>query len=682
MDVDRRIPQRAFPARDCGRPLQSASETDARGAIDPPALPGFDPSFYRDNYKDLSGMNDDDAVRHYCHTGWLEGRNPNDWFDTCVYLALHDDVRHAGIDPFLHYLGWGRAEGRAIGAPAPVRDINRHLFGDPDLDWRTLVAPVFDETFYAAQFDEPIPPGLDLLAHYLFRGWREGRLPYVGYRITPHHTDIGELARCIAPIVVEMALASRGPVLVRKVRSRMATPDGTIQAEARRPGRPGSSRRKILEMLKSPEQRAGNASPEHTRLAPADLARLILDAVAGHAGLVWSSSHDCYPDIVGGTQIFIADEQRLFASLGIAYLHASPLRASFLMNDHPPDETLTRLVINGSVVGVATDAEIADALGAMGRDLPRDRTYVVHSVLGHSLSGMMAIRDALQPTHAYFWLHDYAALCSGYNLLRNDVEYCHCPPPGAQACNICIYGQSRGQHTALVARLFAACDFTVAAPSGVALSIWRSHARMPHANAVMIEHCTIEDPATHPDPRPVDTIGTQDNLVQIAFIGYPLPHKGWPTFSTIVETTGDRAGYRFFHFAGPGALTRSDAITSVAAEVTPGRRDAMTALLVEHAIDLVVMPAPWPETFSYALFEALAAGCDVVTLAHSGNIAAVVSGTGRGVVFDTEDDLVGFFRDHAAIAHVRARAIAGIRRGRLAHSGTTASIHIASGGSA
>jgi len=41
----------------------------------------------------------------------------------------------------------------------------------------------------------------------------------------------------------------------------------------------------------------------------------------------------------------------------------------------------------------------------------------------------------------------------------------------------------------------------------------------------------------------------------------------------------------------------------------------MVAALAEHAIDLVVLLSPWPETFSYVMHEALAAGADVVALA-------------------------------------------------------------------
>ena len=779
-------------------------DQDSRGPVNELVVSSFDPVFYRDAYRDLSDLTDDEAIAHFWHVGWLEGRNPNNWFDTSSYLEMNEDVRLAGVNPFLHYVGWGRTEERMFRKPIPIRQINQILFGDPDLDWLALVAPLFDGQFYASQFDEVIPDNLNPLAHYLYRGWRENRLPNRNYLPAEPPPHIGELAHFVPPIVIQRSPERQPQVLVRKTRARTAdvpakpparaivagspivparrqlieleyrrnalseeerqeislqvparsgprdvsrylgklrdiaaefdssfylavnpdvkeagvdpvehyfhtgwregrdpaawfstsyylstNPDVAAaqlnpfwhylvagKAEMRAPKKQGSAQRNILDTLLTPEQRTEKyITPEHTRLGAAELRTLLQEAVAGRDGVVWSSSHDCYPIIIGGTQIFIADEERLFASLNIAYIHASPLRGSLLMNETAPDEALTRLVMNGTIVGVATDAEIAQAVAAASDELPGDRTYVVHSVLGHSLPGMLAIHDALKPVNAFFWLHDYSSVCSGFNLLRNDIEYCHAPSVGSQACGVCIFGQSRARHVSLVSRLFEGCDFTVAAPSDVTLSIWKSATRLRHRGSIVLEHCTIEDAKSFPDERSVEQIGMLDDPVRVAFVGYPTSQKGWPTFAALVEKTRRQGGYQFFHFAKPGAFTHSDGVTAVEAEVSPGRRHVMSDLLAEYRIDLVVMAAPWPETFSYVLFEALAAGCDVVTLPDAGNIASVVNGSGRGFVFDTEEDIIDFFQSYSAVSYVRARARYGIERGQLVHRGTTAAVH-------
>jgi glycosyltransferase involved in cell wall biosynthesis len=753
---------------------------DSCGEIDLRVASSFDPVFYRFAYRDLSTLGDDEALAHFWTVGWLEGRNPNNWFDTSSYLEINEDVRKAGFNPLLHYVEWGQAERRLFREPIPVRQINQRLFAEPSLDWFALVQPVFDAAYYAAQFDEPIPVGLNLLAHYLYRGWREQRSPNSLYRRAAMPQQIGDLAHFVPPIVIELFAEFRPLAVVRKTRSRPTetlrvvgtAPDGLLtvakrrrvsadrgpidvsgkmgaleeiasefdsryylavnpdvrdagvdpvehyfhtgwregrdptawfstrfylrsnpdvaaaqvnpfwhylvagKAERRAPRRQANARRDALETLETPEKRSARyVMPDHTRLRWEDLCKLIVEAVAGRDGLVWSSSHDCYPTIVGGTQIFIADEQQMFATLNMAYIHASPLTASLLMNSTVPEATLTRLVINGAIVGVASDAEIAAALTAVGGQLPDSRTYIVHSVLGNSLSGLLAIFRALSAPDAYFWLHDYSSVCAGYNLMRNDIAYCHAPPVGSQACRICIYGQSRANHVALTRELFSACDFTVLAPSEVALTIWKAASDLPHRGSVVIGHCEIEGLRIGADPRPPESIGMVDEPVRVAFVGYPTVQKGWPSFSDVVDTTIGQGAYRFYHFAILGSSTHSDRILFVEAKVTPGHRDAMTDLLEAHAVDLVVMAAPWPETFSYVLYEALAAGCHVVTLASSGNVAEVVKKTGRGVVFDSEQEMSAFFQSQSAVSYVRARARHGIERGRLVQKGTTAALH-------
>jgi glycosyltransferase involved in cell wall biosynthesis len=809
MDFEKWIMSKSRTSHEAGQTRYFSKDADSRGAVHQLVVSSFDPDFYRDTYRDLADLDGDGAIGHFWQVGWLEGRNPNGWFDTCSYLEANEDVRLAGVNPLLHYAGWGRKEGRSFRTPIPFRQINQTLFDDPDLDWFAIVAPAFDKTFYASQFHETIPENLNLLAHYLYRGWRENRLPRESYMPAQQPLQIGELTEFVPPIVIELFAERAPPVMVRRTQaSAPARPeapqvrlvsrqvvagspivparrqlieleyrknplseqekleisrqiptkagpkdisryqgeeravaaefDGSYylavnpdvkdagvdplehyfytgwtegrdptswfstsyylstnpdvaaaqinpfwhyivagKAELRAPKKQGSIKRNILDTLQTPQQRTADyITPDHTRLRPSELRSFLVEAVAGRDGMVWSSSHDCYPVIVGGTQIFIGDEERLFGSLDVAYIHASPLRGSLLMNDASAEETLTRLVMNGKIVGVATDAEIAAALSMLGGRLPEDRTYVVHSVLGHSLPGMLAIHGALKPANAFFWLHDYSSICSGYNLLRNDIEYCHAPPVGSQACNVCIFGQSRAHHVSLVSTLFERCDFTVAAPSDVALSIWKSGSQLPHRSSIVLDHCTIEDLKSFPDERAVASIGMLENPVRVAFVGYPTSQKGWPSFAAVVDKTRGQGGYQFFHFAKPGAFLHSEGVTAVEAEVTAGHRHAMSDLLAAHRIDLVVMAAPWPETFSYVLFEALAAGCDIITLPNSGNVATVVGKTGRGFVFADDAEIVDFFQTYSAISYVRARARYGIERGRLVHQGTTAAVHI------
>ena len=55
-------------------------------------------------------------MRHYLFSGAQEGRDPGPVFSTSGYLETYPDVLASGVNPLLHYLKFGRAEGRV-----PVR---------------------------------------------------------------------------------------------------------------------------------------------------------------------------------------------------------------------------------------------------------------------------------------------------------------------------------------------------------------------------------------------------------------------------------------------------------------------------------------------------------------------------------------------------------------------------------
>lgn len=56
------------------------------------------------------------ALSHFMAYGWREGRDPSSAFDTSAYLDRYSDVKAAGMNPLVHYIAWGQAEGRIITA--------------------------------------------------------------------------------------------------------------------------------------------------------------------------------------------------------------------------------------------------------------------------------------------------------------------------------------------------------------------------------------------------------------------------------------------------------------------------------------------------------------------------------------------------------------------------------------
>jgi GT2 family glycosyltransferase/glycosyltransferase involved in cell wall biosynthesis len=71
----------------------------------------FDPAWYIARYPDVGASKMDPAL-HYLLHGAAEGRDPGPDFSTADYLLRYPDVAEVGLNPLVHYERYGRAEGR------------------------------------------------------------------------------------------------------------------------------------------------------------------------------------------------------------------------------------------------------------------------------------------------------------------------------------------------------------------------------------------------------------------------------------------------------------------------------------------------------------------------------------------------------------------------------------------
>lgn len=103
------------PGQSTGTPQPRVSEGDLQNV-----RPHFDADFYRATNDDLSGS-DEDLLQHFMITGWKERRDPSAEFSIDYYLEIYPDVSAGGGNPFLHYVLFGKAEGRRPRGDEPMR---------------------------------------------------------------------------------------------------------------------------------------------------------------------------------------------------------------------------------------------------------------------------------------------------------------------------------------------------------------------------------------------------------------------------------------------------------------------------------------------------------------------------------------------------------------------------------
>lgn len=610
----------------------------------------LDGAFYQAAYPELD-QPDIDPIRHYLEHGWREGRDPAPWISVRRYLDDNPDVASAGLEPLYHYLTLGRLEGRHV---ARSDHAERVLFGatprgappawryepwswtpppeapaepepeDPDFthEERELVAAAFDATFYLNEHPDVRAWRAPPLEHFMRHGWREGRDP------SPHFS-----VRDYLDANPDVAQSGVNPLLHYLTHGRQ---------EGRAPRDALGFRYRLIRHTRSVEERIARAKRESATEEPQS--DRTLAAALGRSGaplrpLHVTFSHDDYLRNVGGVQVCLRRESAQMAELGRDHLHIFPTTSRADPHGWPIVRTADELaplevIWNGEVVGVFNARVIARVLAARGA---AGGSFAIHSLLGHCVEEVVEILSAARLEAGFFWLHDFASLCAGYHLLRDDVEDCGAPPPDSAACRICMYGPWRARHLAEHARLFDLLDITVVSPSEPALKLWRDSWRFEPAAAIVHPHVrlvpreALTAPAEEREPRPF----------RLAFIGFPSPHKGWPIFEGLVRRYADDPRYEFLHVG-------SHPLHWLPAEfhpmrVSPDRPRGMPDMLEAIRADAVLI---WPlcrETFSFVAYEAAAAGAAIIAGPDSGNVAAFVEQTGFGRVLPDEATLVAAF---------------------------------------
>ena len=131
----------------------------------------FDERFYLKAYPDIAeaGVN---PFEHFLVFGRFEKRKPSAIFDPVAYAEANPEVAASGMEPFLHYV----LVGQAAGAPLSVDFAKRVGLSRSDLS-AVVAAQIFDERFYLKAYPDVAETGVSPFEHYLVFGRFEKRKP-------------------------------------------------------------------------------------------------------------------------------------------------------------------------------------------------------------------------------------------------------------------------------------------------------------------------------------------------------------------------------------------------------------------------------------------------------------------------------------------------------------------------
>lgn len=632
------ISQRVLPPSEVRNFLMSSPACQLVGSA-------FDEAFYAKQVESTFGramrrMKGERLLVDYFQFGWREHRDPTPTFCVRQYLEANPDVESQGIEPFYHYLAHGQLEGReaypstygkeAVPNPASADESK----SEAESFEHQIVKPFFDAEFYKKSYPEVAGSGMDPISHYLSQGWLEGRDPSPEFSTTQYLNMNPDVQGAAMNPLIHYAVAGH---------------------EEGRPARdPGGWKAKVLAELAPLERRVQSwlKRPPLRTIEARELAEQLRTTLVGREldGAVLSLVHDRYYENTGGIQVCVSEEQAFLNEYGYTYIAVSPYQPLPRLAVEDISCWLCEISVDGVPVGVTTGIT---ALEVLSNQLGGLQAHLcIHSLLGHNPSWVEQLASRVSFVSHHFWVHDFFTLCEGFNLLRNDVSFCAAPPVASNSCQLCVYGPGRRMHLSRLRSLFNRLPFTVVAPSEGALKLFIDRTDFPYQDKLAVPHRTFK--ARKGPNNPIRDKGP----VRVAFLGHPASHKGWPIFQDLVNTFRHDGRYEFFHFG----QTSDQAFPGVQVNVrySPSQPNAMQAALEENRVDVALVLSTWPETFCLTAHEAMAAGCLVFALQHSGHVVDLIGETSQGLVFASEEEIVNCFQDGSA----RTLALKHRQRGR------------------
>ena len=374
-----------------------------------------------------------------------------------------------------------------------------------------------------------------------------------------------------------------------------------------------------------------SAKPRHRDVAEA------LPEIFEHlrfTSCVLAISHSDYRIGVGGTQKLLQQEEELLAARRISYLEIHPSPDQPVVSENHQSFYMG-LYVDSKHIGTFVVAQLRQILQELARAGVKLHTVHLHHLLGFDLAALTEILSGLQ-TQKTFFIHDFYSICKQHNLLKNDKEFCGGPPVGSPACRECSYGEQHRAHFEAFEGFLDLWKPDFIVPSKVACDVWsNSFPKWAHKVRV-IPHLLQKEGGCAPLTRPAG------GRIRIAYVGYQHPIKGWEEWKQFASAVR-REHYELYVLGS--CIEPVPDVQYVPVSFIDHGSEAMLRALRHHAIDLAFLWSLVPETYSFTLFESMAAGCFVLTNPRSGNIAAQVSQLGRGLVAKDLRELLDFLQD-------------------------------------
>ncbi|WP_240415742.1 sulfotransferase [Paenibacillus periandrae] len=362
-------------------------------------------------------------------------------------------------------------------------------------------------------------------------------------------------------------------------------------------------------------------------------------------------SHTNYLESMGGTEKYIYEQASYLSRRNIGIIQIYPGQSYSLLNTK--EDTYYGVIVNDQLRGFYPVKEITEWLSRIHEQLSDIYT---HHLLNWEINDyrtlLRNVEEAGALPHTLF-MHDFFTVCSSYHMVYQPKM-----TPSIK--------EAKERHSCIadvVAASGANADICLSCTHGMVLADWRNAIRpvLLQADRIVVPSEIVKETviAIYPDladkmlvrghlifnkqtivykPRP------EHRKIRLAFLGYKMDNKGWSLWERLYKDEALGLLYEFHHIGSQKKYADQVAVHHYSF-LREGRMGASN-LLIAQDIDLVLLWSIVPESYSYTLQEAIAAGVLVLTSPLSGNIAATIDEHPElGKVWSGEDQLRAFLLD-------------------------------------
>lgn len=349
-------------------------------------------------------------------------------------------------------------------------------------------------------------------------------------------------------------------------------------------------------------------------------------------------SHSNYRIRSAGVEKYITDIIELLNKHGIQSIHLFPIVELNKKMRHV-GMGYFGVNVNGNFVGIYCENEMCMLLMQLARQYSLSYLGIhLNQVNGWNLD---LLSDTLLNINLpiKIIIHDYDMICN--NMMKLDGNGVICRKsvvvPGDSKCNICKYkGASIARYNntyKFLEKIYPLID-KMLAPSEVAGQNWLKGFKFCKSKLKIRDH--LEFHGTYRKKH------VHDGKIRIAYVGAALPHKGINEWKSLVDSL-DKNTYEFFYF-GRNHINLP-LVQEVYVDFQDENKKGMTEQIREHSIDFVFVWSTVQETYCYTAYEAYLAGCILLTVDYSGNVAAMISKYKCGKIFSSLQDCISCLED-------------------------------------